>query len=114
MSTYKIHFSTQDEYEDWVRKAGGRIDVLTIRNSASQSSNPGKPVVVQYRTGDQKLAPTRNTRSSMFGLRIAVTLVMVALIGAYAAFELNRPAAEAKLLKLDNRQGNIARVVTLA
>ncbi len=101
MSTYKMQFSTLDDYEEWARDAGERIDVIDIRNSsAGPSARPRKGnVVVKFRTDDRDLAP--ETGNTMFGLRIAVALVMFALILAVAMGALDRPTPQAHLLKLD-------------
>jgi hypothetical protein len=101
MNTYKMQFSTLDDYEAWASDAGERIDVIDIRNSsAGSSARPRKGnVVVKYRTDDRDLAP--ETRNTMLGLRIAVALVMFALILAVATGALNTTAPQAHLLKLD-------------
>lgn len=105
MSTYKIQFSTQDEYEAWVRGAGERIDVLTIRHTPAGATSRAAegPVVVKYRTGDRRLAARQG--NSMGALRIAVALVMLAVIAAFAAGQFQTPAPQAHLLRLDNSRG---------
>lgn len=101
MSTYKMQFSTLDDYEAWARGAGERIDVIDIRNpSAGTSARPRKGnVVVKYRTDDRDLAP--ESGHTMLGLRIAVALVMFSLILAVAMGALDSPPPQAHLLKLD-------------
>jgi hypothetical protein len=61
MAIFKKQFTNADDYEKWLEKASGRINVLEIKNSptifGSTAQPPGAPVIVRYQTHDRSLAP---------------------------------------------------------
>ncbi|MGH7925022.1 MAG: hypothetical protein ACREQH_10585 [Candidatus Binatus sp.] len=61
MAVFKKQFTDADEYEKWLHKAGGRINVLEIKNSptifGTTTQQPSGPVIVRYQTLDRSLAP---------------------------------------------------------
>ncbi|MGA7869700.1 MAG: hypothetical protein WCA22_02270 [Candidatus Binatus sp.] len=63
MAIFTKQFSDADDYEDWLKHANGRINVLSIANSptvfGTTLHRPGGPVVVKYQTHDKSFAPPR-------------------------------------------------------
>jgi hypothetical protein len=65
MAIFTKQFADADDYEDWLKHASDRINVLSIANSpavfGSAMRQPGAPVVVKYQTHDKSFAPPRAT-----------------------------------------------------
>ena len=65
MAVFTKRFASADDYEDWLKHASNRINVLSISNSPQifgSSMNipkPGAPVVVKFQTHDKSFAPPR-------------------------------------------------------
>lgn len=70
MSVYTMRFSTEGDYQRWYSRAGGRINVLSIRgagpmfessldHSPSERLHAEQPVVIRYRTDDPSLKPPK-------------------------------------------------------
>jgi hypothetical protein len=57
MAVFKKRFNNADDYEEWLAKASGRINVLDIKNSptifGSSIKQPAGPVIVRYQTRDK-------------------------------------------------------------
>jgi hypothetical protein len=108
MSTFTKQFVSADEYEEWLRGAGERINVLSITNPAQSVfkprqlwiRNPGMPaevqqssptqqagaITVKYQTSDKTLAPARGKNTNLIqGAAIAVACFALFLL---AIFEL--------------------------
>ena len=108
MSTFTKQFVSADEYEEWLRGAGERINVLSITNPGQSVfkprqlwiRNPGMPtevqqssspqqagaITVKYQTNDKTLAPARGKNTNLIqGAAIAVACFALFLL---AIFEL--------------------------
>ena len=65
MAIFTKQFANADDYEDWLKNASNRINVLSISNSpqicgsSMQVPKPGEPVVVKFQTHDKSFAPPR-------------------------------------------------------
>ena len=63
MAIFTKRFADADEYEEWLEKASGRVNVLSINNSptifGSSMQQPKGPVVLKYQTHDKSFAPPR-------------------------------------------------------
>ena len=109
MSTFTKQFVSADEYEEWLRRAGERINVLSITNPGQSVfkprqlwiRNPGMPaevtqsssaqqaagtITVKYRTSDKTLAPATSKNAKL----VQVALIATACFGLFilAIFEL--------------------------
>ena len=88
MSTFTKQFVSADEYEEWLRRVGERISVLSITNpgqsvfkprqlwirrpgmpeEVSQSSSAqqaGAAITVKYQTTDKTLVPQKSKNTTM-------------------------------------------------
>jgi len=69
MAIFTKQFADADDYEDWLKKASNRINVLSISNSpqifgsAMNMPKPGGPVIVKFQTHDNSFAPPRSMSS---------------------------------------------------
>lgn len=65
MAIFTKRFADPDDYEDWLKHAGSRINVLSIANSpsvfGSTMRQPGAPVIVKYQTHDKSFVPPKGT-----------------------------------------------------
>jgi len=63
LAIFTKQFANADDYEDWLKHASDRINVLTIANSpavfGSAMRQPGAPVIVKYQTHDKSFVPPR-------------------------------------------------------
>lgn len=65
MAIFTKQFASADDYEDWLKNASNRINVLSISNSpqifgsSMHIPKPGEPVVVKFQTQDKSFAPPR-------------------------------------------------------
>jgi hypothetical protein len=63
MAIFTKRFANADEYEDWLQKANGRVNVLSINKAAtiygSSIQQPTGPVVLKYQTMDKSFAAPR-------------------------------------------------------
>jgi len=63
MAIFTKRFEDADEYEKWLEKASGRVNVLSISKSptifGSSMQRPNGPVVLKYQTDDKSFAPPR-------------------------------------------------------
>jgi hypothetical protein len=108
MSTFTKQFVNADEYEEWLRRVGERISVLSITNPGQSVfrprqlwiRNPGMPeemqtsssqhsagaITVKYQTSDQTLVP----RTSKNAKLVQAGLIAAACFGLFilAIFEL--------------------------
>jgi len=108
MSTFTKQFVSADEYEEWLRGAGERINVLSITNPGQSVfkprqiwiRNPGMPtdvqqssptqqtgaITVKYQTSDKTLAPAKGKNTNLIqGAAIAAACFALFLL---AIFEL--------------------------
>src|SRR5579864_5983542 len=88
MSTFTKQFASADEYEEWLRKVGERISVLSITNPGQSVfkprqlwiRNPGMPeevsqsssakqagatITVKYQTTDRTVLPQKSKNTTM-------------------------------------------------
>jgi hypothetical protein len=84
MAIFTKQFTDADDYEEWLKYAGDRINVLSIANSpvifgTTTQRQPG-PVIVRYQTRDKSLAPPRGTT----GKAIEYAIVVVAFFALFA------------------------------
>jgi len=65
MAIFTKRFADADDYEDWLEKANGRVNVLSINKSptifGSSMQRPTGPVTLKYQTLDQEFAPPKST-----------------------------------------------------
>jgi hypothetical protein len=77
MAVFTKRFADADEYEEWLDKANGRVNVLSINKAptifGSSSIQPAGPVVLKYHTTDKSLAPAKGA---------AAKTVEYAIVGA--------------------------------
>jgi hypothetical protein len=66
MAIFTKQFANADDYEDWLKNASSRINVLSIHNSPQifgssmlPAPKPGEPVVVKFQTHDKSFAPPK-------------------------------------------------------
>ena len=63
MAIFTKRFADADEYEEWLEKASGRVNVLSISKSptifGSSLQRPSGPVVLKYQTDDKSFAAPR-------------------------------------------------------
>jgi hypothetical protein len=60
MAIFKKQFSNADDYEQWLEKASGKINVLDIKTPKIFGSNnqpAGGTVIVRYQTHDKSFIP---------------------------------------------------------
>jgi hypothetical protein len=66
MAIFTKQFTDADEYEKWLEKASGRINVLTIKNSptifGSTDQPSSGPVIVRYHTSDRSFVPPKSAK----------------------------------------------------
>ena len=64
MAIFTKRFADADEYEQWLEKASGRVNVLSINKAptifGSTSIPTAGPVVLKYHTTDKSFAPVKN------------------------------------------------------
>lgn len=64
MAIFTKQFADADEYEKWLEKASGRINVLKIQNSPTIFGSTGQPsagpVIVRYHTRDKSFVPPKS------------------------------------------------------
>jgi hypothetical protein len=69
MAIFTKRFADADEYEQWLAKASGRVNVLSINKSptifGSSMQQPNGPVVLKYQTDDKSFAPKISTGNTM-------------------------------------------------
>ena len=96
MSTFTKQFASADEYEEWLRKVGERISVLSITNPGQSVfkprqlwiRNPGMPeevsqsssakhagaaITVKYQTTDKTLLQQKSKNTTMVQGAVIVT-----------------------------------------
>lgn len=79
MAVFTKQFSNADDYEDWLKHASNRINVLSITNSPQifgstmHMPKAGEPVVVKFQTNDKSLFPPR---------KVSAKAVQYAAVGA--------------------------------
>ena len=89
MAIFKKQFTDADDYEKWLRKAGGRINVLDIKNSPKifgSSDQPSSgPVIVRYQTSDKSLG----TPSALASKNVQAALIAAGFLALslYLMFE---------------------------
>jgi hypothetical protein len=63
MAIFTKRFADADEYEEWLEKASGRVNVLSISKSptifGASLQRPNGPVVLKYQTDDKLFAAPR-------------------------------------------------------
>jgi hypothetical protein len=69
MSIFTKRFADADEYEEWLEKASGRVNVLSIVKPptvyGSTDLPPAGPVTLRYHTTDKSFAPPRGTTAKV-------------------------------------------------
>jgi len=69
MAIFTKRFADADEYEEWLEKASGRVNVLSINKSptifGSSMQRPSGPVVLKYQTDDKSFAPRISAGNTM-------------------------------------------------
>jgi len=69
MAIFTKRFADADEYEEWLEKASGRVNVLSINKSptifGSSMQRPNGPVVLKYQTDDKSFAPRISAGNTM-------------------------------------------------
>jgi len=69
MAIFTKRFADADEYEEWLEKASGRVNVLSINKSptifGSSMQRPNGPVVLKYHTDDKSFAPRISAGNTM-------------------------------------------------
>ena len=107
MSTFTKQFASADEYEEWLRRVGERINVLSITNPGQSVfkprqlwiRNPGMPeevsqsssaqhggaaITVKYRTTDKTLLPQKSKNTTMVqGAVIAAACFALFVLAIY-------------------------------
>ncbi|MFZ2059486.1 MAG: hypothetical protein WAU82_00600 [Candidatus Binatus sp.] len=77
MAIFTKRFADADEYEEWLTKASGRVNVLSISKTptifGSTTIQPNGPVVLKYQTNDKSFAPAKGA---------AAKTVEYAIVGA--------------------------------
>ncbi|HVN64138.1 MAG TPA: hypothetical protein VMT58_05840 [Candidatus Binataceae bacterium] len=79
-------FSNEDEYEQWLARAGTRVHVLKVKHGPARlfggNRHAGGSVVIKYATTDRGLAPEHGRTARMLemaliaaGLFYALTLI---------------------------------------
>jgi hypothetical protein len=109
MSTFTKQFVSADEYEEWLRRVGERISVLSITNPGQSVfrprqlwiRNPGMPeevsqnssaqqggaaITVKYQTTDKTLGPQKSKNTTMVQGAVIVAACFALFI--LAIFEL--------------------------
>ncbi len=63
MAIFTKRFADADAYEEWLGKASGHVNVLSINKSptifGSSMKQPDGPVVLKYQTDDKSFAPSK-------------------------------------------------------
>lgn len=104
MAIYKKQFASHDEYEEWLGRAGDRIQVITVRSAEGGHLTKGKGLVkraisITYQTIDRDLRTSRRRAFSALEAALAL-LVVIAGIVWFTGY-VNSPPEQPKLLKLD-------------
>ena len=78
MAIFTKRFADADEYEEWLTKASGRVNVLSISKTPTILSvqppfSRNGPVVLKYQTNDKSFAPAKGA---------AAKTVEYAIVGA--------------------------------
>ena len=79
MAIFTKQFANADDYEEWLKNASHRVNVLSISNapqifgSTLNMPKPGEPVIVKFQTQDKSFAPPR---------KIPAKAVQYAAVGA--------------------------------
>jgi hypothetical protein len=65
MAIFTRRFADADEYEEWLERASGRVNVLEIVKPptvyGSNALPPAGPVTLRYQTHDKTFAPPRTS-----------------------------------------------------
>jgi hypothetical protein len=93
MPIFTKSFANADEYEDWLKEANARVNVLSISNCPSifgssmlPPPKPGDPVIVKFQTHDKSFAPA--SKISMKTVQYAAVGAAFFALFAYLASEL--------------------------
>jgi hypothetical protein len=93
MPIFTKSFANADEYEDWLKEANTRVNVLSISNcpqvfgsSLIPPPKAGDPVVVKYQTHDRTFAPP--SKISRKAVQYAAVGAAFFALFAYLASEL--------------------------
>jgi hypothetical protein len=92
MAIFTKQFASADDYEDWLRNASNRINVLSISNSpqifgsSMNMAKAGEPVVVKFQTNDKSFAPPR--KASAKAMQYAAVGAAFFALFAYLVAEL--------------------------
>ena len=82
MPIFTKQFANADEYEEWLRKAGARISLLSVLNSPTTSGSSTQPntapITIKFETDDRSFAPTGSTMA-MIAEIVIVAAVFFAL-----------------------------------
>ena len=84
MAIFTKRFADADEYEEWLEKASGRVNVLeivkqpTIYGSSAIPKNG--PITLSYQTHDKTFAPPKSTT----GMAVQYALVATAFFAVLA------------------------------
>ena len=84
MAIFTKRFADADEYEEWLEKASGRVNVLeivkppTIYGSSDIPKNG--PVTLRYQTHDKAFVPQKSTT----GMAVQYALVATAFFAVFA------------------------------
>ena len=69
MAIFTKRFANADEYEEWLEKAGGRVNVLKIVKPptvyGSNSMPAAGPVTLKYQTTDRAFHPQKTTKGKV-------------------------------------------------
>jgi len=75
MAIFTQRFPNADDYEDWLQKASGRVNVLSIVKPrtvyGSTVPQPAGPVILKYQTLDKSLAPQKSATQKTMEYAIA-------------------------------------------
>jgi hypothetical protein len=84
MAVFTKRFANADDYEDWLQKANGQVNVLSISKAptiyGSSTLRPNGPVVLKYQTHDKSFAPP----SRVSGKAVEYAIVGAAFFALFA------------------------------
>ena len=84
MAIFTKKFANADDYEEWLEKASGRVNVLSINKSptifGSSMQQPDGPVVLKYQTHDKAFAPLKTAK----GKAVEYAIVGAAFFALFA------------------------------
>ncbi len=94
MAIYTKEFESEDDYEDWLSRAGAEVRVITIRSREAPPTRSGlhgkHQMTVTFHTTDPSLGPQRN----VWLLAIEFIALILVLYGAFGyAMHSNKPSA---------------------